>query len=210
MVDCVGVDSNRLIVCAWPSCRRSFSLCSRCDRGQRYCSVGCRLAARRRSQREAGARHQRSPEGRRDHADRQGARHPPRHGPRRARDRAHVSPSVANAPEHPRPLQELHPRHARPASNAAGVGHLRRDSDPRLRLLPKTHQLSLLRPFDQQPEGRFCQIQISRHLADRQPSLPDHRHSLRFELFRKAPSLPSHGVHPEDPFSSCQLSTKTG
>jgi hypothetical protein len=53
------------------SCRNLFTLCSDCDRGNQYCSSVCSNEARRISLRLAGVRHQRSPEGARDHADRQ-------------------------------------------------------------------------------------------------------------------------------------------
>ncbi len=48
-----------------------FFLCSRCDRGQRYCGPACRRQARLRQHREANRRYQQSPEGRLDHRDRQ-------------------------------------------------------------------------------------------------------------------------------------------
>ena len=62
-----------------PDCRRFICdlcgapcyLCSWCDRGQRYCSDLCSSLARRRSVREAGARYQQTPRGRRKHARRQ-------------------------------------------------------------------------------------------------------------------------------------------
>ena len=50
-----------------------FWLCRHCDRGQRYCSLTCRAEARLRQRRQANQRHQRSPEGRLDHRDRQRA-----------------------------------------------------------------------------------------------------------------------------------------
>ena len=50
-----------------------FYLCRHCDRGQRYCSSRCREKSRRLQRREANRRHQRSPEGRLDHRDRQRA-----------------------------------------------------------------------------------------------------------------------------------------
>ncbi len=58
----------RLFVCA--RCRMQVVLCSRCDRGQRYCGPTCSRAARRDSQRAAGARYQRSRAGRMAHAER--------------------------------------------------------------------------------------------------------------------------------------------
>ncbi len=63
-----GVDSLRLIVCARAGCRQAFFLCSRCDRGNRYCPGSCAFAARRESLRRAGARYQRSRDGRLSHA----------------------------------------------------------------------------------------------------------------------------------------------
>jgi hypothetical protein len=45
-------------------------LCSRCDRGQRYCGRACSRAARDDSRREAGRRYQRSRRGRVAHAAR--------------------------------------------------------------------------------------------------------------------------------------------
>ena len=61
----------RLRVCLGGECRATFFLCSRCDRGQRYCSLACRRQARLHQRRCANRRHQRSPEGRLDHRDRQ-------------------------------------------------------------------------------------------------------------------------------------------
>jgi hypothetical protein len=55
-------------VCA--RCREQVLLCSRCDRGQRYCGRACSLAARLESRRAAGRRYQRSRAGRLAHAAR--------------------------------------------------------------------------------------------------------------------------------------------
>jgi hypothetical protein len=52
-------------------CRRLVVICTRCDRGQRYCSAHCRQVQRRRSVREAGRRYQRTPYGARNNAARQ-------------------------------------------------------------------------------------------------------------------------------------------
>jgi len=54
-------------------CRAQTLICSRCDRGQIYCSADCSQAARRHSVREAGRRYQASRRGRHAHAER--ARH---------------------------------------------------------------------------------------------------------------------------------------
>ncbi len=66
-----AVESLRFVQCAQGACGAVFYLCRRHDRGQRYCSEACRVAARRASVRDARRRHQRSREGRMDHADRQ-------------------------------------------------------------------------------------------------------------------------------------------
>jgi hypothetical protein len=58
----------RLFVCA--RCRAQVLLCSRCDRGQRYCGRDCSRAARQGSRREAAQRYQRSRAGRLAHAQR--------------------------------------------------------------------------------------------------------------------------------------------
>ena len=52
-------------------CHAVFWICGHCDRGQRYCSSTCQAEARRGQRRRANRRHQRSPEGRLDHRDRQ-------------------------------------------------------------------------------------------------------------------------------------------
>ena len=58
----------RLFVCA--RCRAQVLLCSRCDRGQRYCGRVCSRAARQDSRRETARRYQRSRAGRLAHAAR--------------------------------------------------------------------------------------------------------------------------------------------
>jgi hypothetical protein len=57
-----------LFVCA--RCREQVLLCSRCDRGQRYCGRACSRAARRQSLCAAASRYQRSWGGRIAHAAR--------------------------------------------------------------------------------------------------------------------------------------------
>lgn len=66
-----SVLSGRRFVCA--CCQREVLVCSRCDRGQRYCGKGCSKQARRASTRAAGRRFQNSRAGRLAHARR--ARH---------------------------------------------------------------------------------------------------------------------------------------
>ena len=59
----------RLYRCA--RCGQVALVCSGCEHGQIYCATGCGKQARLESQRRAGARHQRTKEGRHNHADRQ-------------------------------------------------------------------------------------------------------------------------------------------
>ena len=57
--------------CGGPGCGALFFVCSSCDRGQRYCSQGCRTAARRLQRRAASSRYQRTEAGRQAHRVRQ-------------------------------------------------------------------------------------------------------------------------------------------
>lgn len=66
-----GERALRQRVCLGSDCHAVFWICPHCDRGQRYCSLTCRSAARQRQRRCANRRHQQSPEGRLDHRDRQ-------------------------------------------------------------------------------------------------------------------------------------------
>ncbi len=60
---------GRLYQCA--RCLCPVVICSRCDRGNRYCPGGCAKQARRDSMRRAAARYQRTRRGRFRHAARQ-------------------------------------------------------------------------------------------------------------------------------------------
>ena len=64
-----AMDDARRFLCA--RCRRPVLICSRCDRGQRYCGARCSGLARRESLRAAGRRYQHSRRGRHCHAERQ-------------------------------------------------------------------------------------------------------------------------------------------
>ena len=68
---CQGEVVLRQRVCRGSGCHAVFWICRRCDRGQRYCSPACQAEARRQQRRCANRRHQQSPEGRKDHRDRQ-------------------------------------------------------------------------------------------------------------------------------------------
>jgi hypothetical protein len=61
--------SARLFHCA--RCHSQVILCRACDRGHVYCGKGCARAARRASQRRAGARYRRTHRGRLNNAERQ-------------------------------------------------------------------------------------------------------------------------------------------
>jgi hypothetical protein len=58
-------------VCRGSDCQAVFWICRRCDRGQRYCGPACRSQALLQQRRCANRRYQQSPEGRKDHRDRQ-------------------------------------------------------------------------------------------------------------------------------------------
>ena len=62
------VEVGRMFLCA--RCRKPVVLCSRCDRGQRYCGQVCSMAARRDFQRDAGRRYQCGSAGGVKHAER--------------------------------------------------------------------------------------------------------------------------------------------
>lgn len=67
--DASMVKSHRLLICA--RCGRQVRICTRCDRGNWYCSEFCAGLARNRSMREAGWRYQQTTAGKRNHAARQ-------------------------------------------------------------------------------------------------------------------------------------------
>ncbi|WPL10374.1 hypothetical protein Thiosp_03859 [Thiorhodovibrio litoralis] len=66
---CAPCLSARLFLCA--RCRQQVVLCSRCDRGNRYCGPTCAQRARHDAQRAAARRYQSSRRGRHTHAARQ-------------------------------------------------------------------------------------------------------------------------------------------
>jgi hypothetical protein len=105
----------RFFLCA--GCRAQVLICSDCDRGQIYCNEGCAREIRRRNQREAGRRYQRSSKGRANHAERsrryrarrrnvthQGPPQPPRRGRASGRPAATVAPTSTRRPA-PTPLK---------------------------------------------------------------------------------------------------------
>ncbi|MCY1078989.1 hypothetical protein [Archangium lansingense] len=84
------MEALRFVVCGRPECRQVFFLCSACDRGHRYCGPPCSRRARAESMRAAGARYQRTRDGRHAHAARQAAWRE-----RRRQKVTHQSPAAA-------------------------------------------------------------------------------------------------------------------
>jgi len=66
-------DGLRLRRCLDPTCNTLFTLCAKCDRGQRYCSEACRRRMRQAQLRAAGRRYQASEVGKQNHRRRQHA-----------------------------------------------------------------------------------------------------------------------------------------
>lgn len=122
-------------------CARQVRLCSRCDRGNRYCGQTCAETARAESRRRANARYQRTDEGRARHAANQ-QRYLERresmmtdHGSEPALDRAppaQPEAALARAPECPHAILDPPPAlapappapPAPPASPASPAPHL--------------------------------------------------------------------------------------
>jgi hypothetical protein len=57
--------------CFDPTCNTLFTICASCDRGQRYCSDGCRKRMRQQQMRASGRRYQASAVGKQNHSQRQ-------------------------------------------------------------------------------------------------------------------------------------------
>ena len=57
----------RLKLCGDPDCRKVFTVCINCDRGQRYCGPACRAAVRCQQRKAANNRYQQSEHGRDAH-----------------------------------------------------------------------------------------------------------------------------------------------
>lgn len=88
---CMQLSALRLYRCQ--CCGLVVLICSRCDRGQRYCATGCARIARRHCVRRAGQRYQQSRAGRRHHAERQ-----QRHRCRQKQKVTHQGPPQQTAP----------------------------------------------------------------------------------------------------------------
>lgn len=87
----------RIVVCGW--CQARILLCSRCDRGKRYCCDDCREKGRTRSDRKASQKYARSERGRESNRQRQSrfrARHPEKS---RRRRNASVFPPAEDCDE---------------------------------------------------------------------------------------------------------------
>jgi hypothetical protein len=68
-----GEVTLRELVCQRSECQSVFFICSRCYRGQCYCSLTCRRQARLQHHRCANRRYRNSPAARQDHRQRQQA-----------------------------------------------------------------------------------------------------------------------------------------
>jgi hypothetical protein len=66
-------EALRIRRCNDPTCNAMFTICERCDRGQRYCSAACRTRMRRQQRVAATRRYQASPAGKQAHIKRQRA-----------------------------------------------------------------------------------------------------------------------------------------
>jgi hypothetical protein len=92
----MDASEGRCLVC-W-MCGTQALICLRCDRGQRYCSVFCRVRARSEIARRARAKHRRSEEGRLDHRDAERRRRAKRCTARVADPHSENLHNEANAP----------------------------------------------------------------------------------------------------------------
>ena len=68
-----STEALRLRRCVNATCNALFTICARCDRGQRYCSEECRRRKRREQLLAAGSRYQASDRGKQAHSRRQRA-----------------------------------------------------------------------------------------------------------------------------------------
>ena len=93
----VAVDCIRLRTCAGATCGAPFAVCVGCDRGQRYCSDGCRKAARRQQMRSASRRYQATDRGKESHRCRQRSYHERRSDERMTHQALAATGSAAQA-----------------------------------------------------------------------------------------------------------------
>ena len=96
--------------CREPDCGLVFWICRHCYRGHKYCSGRCRRKARRQQTRAANRKHQKSPEGRDDHRDRNRAYRARR---RRQRVTYHTSPAPSDS-------DSIDPAEPSPSENGPG------------------------------------------------------------------------------------------
>lgn len=115
---------GRRFVC--PECGNEGLVCSRCDRGQRYCGAPCRERARRESIKRARLKHRCSEEGRLDHRDAERRRR----AATRVADQG--SENLSTRAEDPSPTSEKD-RDERVATEATGRPDRERDSASPLR-----------------------------------------------------------------------------
>ena len=103
--------------CLDPTCSRLFTICASCDRGQRYCSDGCRKRIRQQQLRASGRRYQTSAAGRQHHSQ-----HQQSYRRRQCQPRVtHQGPAAITTPHQTQPASR---------SRCAICGHENRWSDP--------------------------------------------------------------------------------
>lgn len=98
-------ESARLVVCAFAACGRTFALCTRCDRGNKYCSKRCAAAARRIYLVAVRRKYATSSEGREDHRARMERYREERRRARRVVDLCRQKPGASrNVPQRSGPV----------------------------------------------------------------------------------------------------------
>jgi integrase len=94
-----STEGLRVRRCFDPTCNALFTICASCDRGQRYCSAGCRKRVRQQQLRASGRRYQASAAGRHKHSQRQQS-----YRQRRCRPRVtHQGPGLITTPSQTQP-----------------------------------------------------------------------------------------------------------
>jgi hypothetical protein len=107
------LDSHRLLACA--RCRDLVAICSRCDRGNRYCGKDCATLRRREIGRIAERNYRQSAIGRRNNAARQ----------RRFRDRRRCGSVFVTHPSPPSPVAPVERVTRQPPRHHEHDRHLR-------------------------------------------------------------------------------------
>ena len=132
------IEGLRVRRCVDPTCNTLFNICASCDRGQRYCSDGCRKRMRQQQIRASGRRYQASAAGQQNHSRRQQS-YRQRRGQRRV---THQGPVSITTPRQTQPARRF---------QCLVCGHENRwtnpfDGLPRRRRIPRQRPPSAKRP----------------------------------------------------------------